>query len=324
MIETGHLNAIVFWFDLHLDEDISITSAPAYIGLGGELLADAEGSEYSASGREPQQNPVRARGKSTLQSLGRPQEAPLHPPCSYTAGDGHSGHFFPARVCPMACLLLVCGPQPTRSCGALAKRRSMIPGVISTRLKRMYWLVKGFQGAKAGFYFGTGQFGLGYYTDILTRNAAALDDDADGPLGVDSRQPINARPSKGNWAGLRHEQQEHDAALASPSRTEVVGSSAAGAAEVRMEEADRPVMGNGQQHDSASGAAGQPASAGDVIEDACTTSGASAAESNVQGEAGGSPAQAQQRPQHYWGQALQYLEKSADVTKGLPRHRFCL
>lgn len=102
MIESGHLNAIAFWFDLHLDEDNSITSAPAYIGLGGEPLADVNGSACSAPGRGPQQNPVRARGKSTLQSLGRPQEAPLHPPCSYPAGDGHTGHFSPARVCSIA------------------------------------------------------------------------------------------------------------------------------------------------------------------------------------------------------------------------------
>ena len=111
MIDSGHLNAIVFWFDLHLDEDISITSAPACIGLGGELLADVEGGACSTSGREPQQrNPVKARGKSTLQSLGRPQEAPLHPPCSYTAGDGHAGNFSPARVSSMACLHFVCMP----------------------------------------------------------------------------------------------------------------------------------------------------------------------------------------------------------------------
>ena len=111
MIDSGHLNAIVFWFDLHLDEDISITSAPACIGLGGELLADAEGNACSTSGREPQQqNPVKARGKSTLQSLGRPQEAALHPPCSYTAGDGHARHFSPARVCSKACLHFVCMP----------------------------------------------------------------------------------------------------------------------------------------------------------------------------------------------------------------------
>ena len=110
MIDSGHLNAIVFWFDLHLDEDISITSAPARIGLGGELLADVDGSPCSASSKEPQRNPVKARGKSTLQSLGRPQEAALHPPCSYIASDGHAGHFSPARVCSMACLRIVCVP----------------------------------------------------------------------------------------------------------------------------------------------------------------------------------------------------------------------
>ena len=102
MIESGHLNGIAFWFDLHLDEDNSITSAPACIGLGGEPLADVNGSACSVPGRGPQQNPVRARGKSTLQGLGRPQEAPLHPPCSYTASDGHTGHFSPARVCSIA------------------------------------------------------------------------------------------------------------------------------------------------------------------------------------------------------------------------------
>ena len=96
MIDSGHLNAIAFWFDLHLDEEISITSAPAFIGIGGEVLADVDGA--SSQSGNPEQNPVRARGKSTLQNLGRPQEAPMHPPCSYIAADGREGSFMPARV----------------------------------------------------------------------------------------------------------------------------------------------------------------------------------------------------------------------------------
>ncbi len=97
MIDSGHLNAIAFWFDLHLDDEISITSAPACIGVGGEVLAGVGGT--SQENLSVQQNPVKARGKSTLQNLGRPQEAALHPPCSYTASDGKPGSFTPARVC---------------------------------------------------------------------------------------------------------------------------------------------------------------------------------------------------------------------------------
>ena len=106
MIESGHLNAIAFWFDLHLDHEISITSAPACIGLGGEVLADVDGALHEEVGM--QQNPVKARGKSTLQNLGRPQEAAMHPPCSYTAPDGRPGSFTPARVSFQQCHSLNC------------------------------------------------------------------------------------------------------------------------------------------------------------------------------------------------------------------------
>jgi hypothetical protein len=99
-IESGHLNAIAFWFDLHLDEEISITSAPAYIGLAGQMLevGGAGGSFAAVSDGTKDANPVRVRGKSMLQNLGRPQEAPMHPPCKYTAANGSEGHFTPARV----------------------------------------------------------------------------------------------------------------------------------------------------------------------------------------------------------------------------------
>ena len=44
----------------------------------------------------------------------------------------------------------------------------------------------------------------------------------------------------------------------------------------------------------------------------------SAQEEGVQAKmAGPEASKARSRPRHYWGQALQYLEKSADVTKGM-------
>ena len=37
VVAEGHLNAIAFWFDLHLDEQVSITSAPPGFGIGGAV-----------------------------------------------------------------------------------------------------------------------------------------------------------------------------------------------------------------------------------------------------------------------------------------------
>ena len=109
MIESGHLNAIAFWFDLHLDDEISITSAPACIGVGGEVLDGLDaGPDRDV---RPQQNPVKVRGKNTLQDLGRPQEAAMHPPCSYPAADGRPGSFTPARVPMQQCVsssMIIC------------------------------------------------------------------------------------------------------------------------------------------------------------------------------------------------------------------------
>ena len=42
VVEKGVLNAIVFWFDLHLDEEETITSAPVGIDTGGKVTSHAE------------------------------------------------------------------------------------------------------------------------------------------------------------------------------------------------------------------------------------------------------------------------------------------
>ena len=46
VIEDGIMNAIVFWFDLHLDDTESITSAPVGIGLAGEMMMFVNGNNY--------------------------------------------------------------------------------------------------------------------------------------------------------------------------------------------------------------------------------------------------------------------------------------
>ena len=37
-IADGVLNAVCFWFDLHLDEEATITTAPPGIGKGGQMV----------------------------------------------------------------------------------------------------------------------------------------------------------------------------------------------------------------------------------------------------------------------------------------------
>ena len=41
-IASGYMNAVVFWFDLHMDEHETITTAPPGVGKGGMLLEEEE------------------------------------------------------------------------------------------------------------------------------------------------------------------------------------------------------------------------------------------------------------------------------------------
>lgn len=43
--ESGLLNAVVFWFDLHMDEQDTLTNAPAGVGKGGQVLGRRGGDE---------------------------------------------------------------------------------------------------------------------------------------------------------------------------------------------------------------------------------------------------------------------------------------
>ena len=53
MIEDGTLNAVVFWFDLHLDEEETITSAPPGFLCGGELEKHAMSTFLEAMAHLP-------------------------------------------------------------------------------------------------------------------------------------------------------------------------------------------------------------------------------------------------------------------------------
>lgn len=83
-MEAGHLNAIAFWFDLHLDEELSISTAPACIGLGGELIGDSSQPAGASSA-----NPVKTKGRTAMFGGSMPNEETELQPC-----DG----FIPAKV----------------------------------------------------------------------------------------------------------------------------------------------------------------------------------------------------------------------------------
>ena len=41
-VASGYLNAVIFWFDLHMDEEETITTAPKGIGKGGRVQDEAK------------------------------------------------------------------------------------------------------------------------------------------------------------------------------------------------------------------------------------------------------------------------------------------
>lgn len=84
VLEAGHLNAIAFWFDLHLDDEISISTAPACIGLGGELIGESSRPAGASSA-----NPVKTKGRAAMREGNAPNEE-AEPQCR----DG----FMPAKV----------------------------------------------------------------------------------------------------------------------------------------------------------------------------------------------------------------------------------
>ncbi len=85
VVEAGHLNAIAFWFDLHLDEELSISTAPACIGLGGEVIGELPRPAAATSA-----NPVKTKGRAAMRRGNIPNEENSSQSCS--------DDFMPAKV----------------------------------------------------------------------------------------------------------------------------------------------------------------------------------------------------------------------------------
>ena len=209
--------------------------------------------------------------------------------------------------------------------------------------------MQAFEGAKAGYTFGTGAFGLGYYTDIAKRAEQTF---GNSPIEAASSQPQHAAseqnsqptgilgednvPASNNLLPRSLIDRKLDTAETA-SLDEASRNRSAGTHQQLCEgSAQAPELGGEASmlhgttaiNGSITRAELQSALGGDfgVGSSECLPVDTAAAERQPQAEDALPAPEAEevkQRPRHYWGQALQYLEKSADVTKGKP-HAFKL
>ena len=207
--------------------------------------------------------------------------------------------------------------------------------------------MQAFEGAKLGYVFGTGEFGLGYYTDGAADAADSTDVNSQTATAAPQRPsarsgaPCYESPVEGAEASRPSGSQSGQACSASALAestcitAEVLDSGDAGALCQQSSALADPACRPTEQHDEAdkqpsSEATAQRALGSTPVK---STSAAASAEAPCRGQGDGQNGQngqaqagaeaphqdpygASERPRHYWGQALQYLEKSADVTKG--------
>ena len=212
--------------------------------------------------------------------------------------------------------------------------------------------MQAFEGANSGYVFRTGEFGLGYYTDIAADAAPSADSKA---ADVQTANAAPQRPSDRSGAPC-YESRVKDAETSRPSEShsgqacnlsalpestciiaEVLDNSDAGALCQQQSALADPACRPTEQHDKAdkqasSEPAAQSALGSTLVKSTCAAASAEAPcrekEDGQNGQDGQAQAGAEappqeaygasQRPRHYWGQALQYLEKSADITRGAP------
>lgn len=197
--------------------------------------------------------------------------------------------------------------------------------------------------------FQTGVFGLGYYTDTValgTPDNVSAGADAAGS-GIASSEIQVPTPSSNDQeaeaAGAKVAQQ-NSVPVASASSGTASSPKAAGSSST-MSESCQDLNTGSAQNMAETGDKSEPAVTEDIEiipqaevstavdagqqDSTCAASALSDLRAEESTQAETSPeatapessesGKADQRPRRYWGQALQYLEKSADVTKGAPK-----
>lgn len=211
--------------------------------------------------------------------------------------------------------------------------------------------MQAFEGAKSGYVFSTGKFGLGYYTNTASDATPSADSTAANvQTATAATQMPSARPGAScyeskvdNAEASRPSESRLGQACNAPALTEstciiaeLIDGSGAGALcqqpSPLADPACRPIEQHKADKQASSESAVQSALGSTPVKTTCA---AAPAEAPCRGQDDGQIGQdgqaqagaeappqeaygASERPRHYWGQALQYLEKSAEVTRGAP------
>ncbi|KAL4451864.1 hypothetical protein ABPG75_007526 [Micractinium tetrahymenae] len=182
VVGEGLLNAVVFWFDLHLDDCETLTNAPDGIGEGGVLLCplgDASSSDAAADDMTVAAGAhADADAAETAQDPQQPQEQAQALAASAAGSDS------PQQP-----------PTPGTASDAELAAEDFLPA-------------DSFEGARPGYAFKLGDQGLGYYLDSRPSGSTG------GNKGSSSSSPTEARPAAAAAASRSEGQQQGAGALA--------------------------------------------------------------------------------------------------------------
>eukprot|EP00887_Chlorella_sp_A99_P001822 scaffold19.g1822.t1 len=236
VIAPGVLNAVAFWFDLHLDDVETLTNAPDGIGEGGQVLSEAGSSNTGSRAGDDITDAAAAAAEAAGSSIAPAAAGAEVPqlPSNTAAGVPRAP--------------LTSGEEKAnRSAAALAPQAPAASACEGSTVA--FQPAEAFQGERSGYVFKLGEAGFGYYLD------------AGSP-------PASTAPAA------------------------VLAAEQCGSAVAAGEQAAEPNCGT-------SGPAQQPQE-----------------EQQQLVEAAGSQGPPHPGPRHYWGQALQYLDRAVHVEPG--------
>lgn len=141
VVAGGLLNAVAFWFDLHLDDCETLTSAPDGIGEGGAVLFALGDSSGADAGPEGAAAEGGQQADSTTPAVVQQQQPEAQAP-----GAGSDSPRQP--------------PTPGAASDAELEADGFVPA-------------DGFEGARPGYAFKLGEQGLGYYPDPCASTTGA-------------------------------------------------------------------------------------------------------------------------------------------------------
>ncbi|PSC69443.1 arginine methyltransferase [Micractinium conductrix] len=178
VVEEGLLNAVVFWFDLHLDDCETLSNAPAGIGEGGVLLCELETGTNESSPEAP------STPASTVQDQ---QEAQVEDAAAASvAADGRNAVEAQAVGAAAADSSIISGSSDAAASAVadapaaqLKEQHPQQEPQQAEQEQEEFVPADSFAGARPDYAFKLGEQGLGYYLDPYS-SAGSASGTADG------------------------------------------------------------------------------------------------------------------------------------------------